>query len=315
MTPNDHIIRPPVALAAAKKPRNGSIEYLRLLAAFGIVWFHAAAPLPDLGYAGLPMFVVLLSAFAWNSLPNATLQSTVSSKARRLLLPWAAWCVVYAGLKAAVALKDGGTLGFDLSPSLLLVGPSIHLWFLPFAFLASLVIWGLRRSSRSCPRTVILAVAIAVIPCAEMLGVAAVNERWAGVPFIQWLFVMPFVPIGVALANIRARGPGWTACFLAASIGPILAMSAAGHLPYLSAYIIGLSVSIAAWFVYLPHTSVAKFCGLVALGVYLIHPVFLAVLQLEVVPIDSPVLHAFVAFACSIVAVLLIRKTWFRWMV
>lgn len=301
--------------ASANAPRNGSIEYLRLIAAFGIIWFHAAAPLPDLGYAGLPMFVALLAVFAWNSKPNATFRSTIMGKARRLLLPWVAWCAVYAALKTAVALNDGGPLEIEYNPAYLLVGTSIHLWFLPFAFIVSLAIWGLRLVFGHYPRAYILAFTIAVLPVFEMLGVAAVNERWAGVPFIQWLFVMPFIPIGIALANIRKNEPGWIVCFVVASVGPIVAMASAGHLPLLSAYLTGLLVTIAAWFVRLPHSVVAKFCGVTALGVYLIHPIFLALLKMPAVSIDSHMLQALVAFVCSIFAVLLIRMTWFKWMV
>ena len=318
MRTHDKQTRPlvgPSNVASAKSPRNGSIEYLRLIAAFGIVWFHAAAPLPDLGYAGLPMFVALLAVFAWNSKPNATFRSTIMGKARRLLLPWLAWCAVYAALKLAVAINDGGPIEIEYNLAYLLVGTSIHLWFLPFAFIGSLAIWGLRLVLGHYPRTAILASTIAVLPVFEMLSVAAVNERWVGVPFIQWFFVMPFIPIGIALANIRKNEPGWTACFVVASVGPIVAMASAGHLPFLSAYLTGLVVTIAAWFVRLPHSAVAKFCGTTALGVYLIHPIFLALLKVPTVSIDSHILQAFIAFGCSIFAVLLIRKTWFKWMV
>ena len=69
------------------------------------------------------------------------------ARARRLLMPWLVWSVVYGGVKLAEALVEGQPLGSAFAPWMLLTGPAIHLWFLPFAFAASLVLPGLMRIS------------------------------------------------------------------------------------------------------------------------------------------------------------------------
>ena len=61
------------------------------------------------------------------------------ARARGLLLPWLAWSAVYGGVKVAEAVVGGQPPGNAFAPWMLLTGPAIHLWFLPFAFAASLL--------------------------------------------------------------------------------------------------------------------------------------------------------------------------------
>jgi surface polysaccharide O-acyltransferase-like enzyme len=110
--------------------RNGFVDYCRLVAAFGIVWFHTEAPGYRVAYTGLPFFLVLLA------LPS---RMSLADRARRLLLPLLIWSVVYALFRAWNAAEQGQALFGWWKPWMPLVGTSIHLWFLPFAFLVALV--------------------------------------------------------------------------------------------------------------------------------------------------------------------------------
>jgi hypothetical protein len=77
--------------------RNGLVDYARLLAAVGIIWFHAQAPGSVFAYVALPFFLVLLA------LPS---KASVSVKAQRLLVPFVSWSLIYALINIALAVKN-----------------------------------------------------------------------------------------------------------------------------------------------------------------------------------------------------------------
>ena len=52
-------------------PQRAGISWLRLLAAFGIVTFHLHLPGEHIGYAGLPVFTMLMAAMAVRSARGA----------------------------------------------------------------------------------------------------------------------------------------------------------------------------------------------------------------------------------------------------
>lgn len=114
--------------------RNGTLEYTRLLAAFGIVFFHAKAPGSEVGYAALPFFVLLLVVMAGPSSQNCSLPVYLQSRAVRLFVPWLAWSLVYGLLKFCEVLVTGTPLHAEFNLSMLISGPALHLWFLPLSF-------------------------------------------------------------------------------------------------------------------------------------------------------------------------------------
>jgi surface polysaccharide O-acyltransferase-like enzyme len=143
----------PLALASA---RNGLVDCGRLAAALGIVWFHTQAPGTRVAYAALPFFLVLLA------MPS---RAGLHDRARRLLVPFLQWSVVYAC-------------------HMFLTGTSVHLWFLPFALLVSLASPVLRRPFVA-PATALLA--------ALALSFAGSPDQ---VPLAQWSFGIIPVLVG-----------------------------------------------------------------------------------------------------------------------
>ena len=111
----------------AHHPRNGSIDILKLLGAFGIILFHSGAPYASVGLAALPMFVMLLVYFG--------VRSPFASTANRLLKIWVIWSAIYAGLKLAQGVISGTKFELEFEPWMVWTGTSIHLWFLPFCVL------------------------------------------------------------------------------------------------------------------------------------------------------------------------------------
>ena len=119
--------------------RNGTLDYARLLAAFGIVFFHAGAPGGAIGYAALPFFLMLLVVLAFPGAVRVSFPAYLRGRVQRLLVPWVIWSGVYGVLKLAELVVTGAPFGSEFSLNMILTGTALHLWFLPFAFLAFVI--------------------------------------------------------------------------------------------------------------------------------------------------------------------------------
>ncbi len=160
--------------------RNATIDYLRLAAAVGIVWFHSQAPGHWIAYLALPFFLVLLG------MPST---ASLQKRARRLLWPFLIWSGIYAGVRVVFALRSGEPpLGW-WETGMLLAGTSVHLWFLPFAFMGTLVFRLIRPDWLVLVLPVLAAVVVVLAPEA---GIA---------PFQQWLFGI--VPLTLGFCYFR----------------------------------------------------------------------------------------------------------------
>ena len=97
--------------------RNDSLELLRSVSAFGIVWFHIVdAPARDIGYTGLVVFVLLSVALSQTSTSAVNLRQFALRRFRRLAPPWAFWCVIYLPI-FAYRIATGGLPLEELGPS------------------------------------------------------------------------------------------------------------------------------------------------------------------------------------------------------
>ena len=162
--------------------RNGLLDYGRLIAVLGIVWFHAGAPGARVAYAGLPFFLVLLA------LPS---QSGLLKRAQRLLVPFVIWSAIYALVFTVHSIRVGADPFIWWRPYSVLSGTSIHLWFLPYAFAVSVVAPLLRGG---------LAIALPLLAACLL---AALGEITA-FPLYQWTFGL--IPV---LAGFAFRQALW----------------------------------------------------------------------------------------------------------
>lgn len=182
----------------APPPRRHDIELLRVLAAFGIVWFHIRSQGSALAYGGLAAFLVLSVQLGGRSgRPDA---ATLRRRAQRLLLPWAAWFAAYALLNVA---RGGNAL--DLRHGwacALLAGPSIHLWYLPYIF-GVLVGLDLLRAHFAAAT---LAWAGALLALALTAGAPWWRPISLGLPYpaLQWCDAAAPVAAGLFLAQADA---------------------------------------------------------------------------------------------------------------
>lgn len=256
--------------------RNATLDIARLLAAFGIVLFHAGAPGSRIGYAALPFFLMLLIVLGLPAAARHPFRDFAANRARRLLWPWVIWSGVYAGLKLIEVGLIHRTLSEEFSLSMLLTGPAIHLWFLPFAFVWSLALpplarlWG-RLTTEHLPALGLLLA----------LALASTGLQQAGplpVPLAQWSYALPAVFIGMALGLSQDK-PG---LIMAVALGILLC----GGIAYAIGWIAGLlqlGLACAALLLCLTvkreETAFSRLCARASMAVYLVHPLIISILD------------------------------------
>ena len=119
---------PPAEAAAAPLPagrtRHGATDVLRIAAVIPVIYYHAGvlAQLPAL----IGMHALIAAAVIFAARPSrGTAFEVVRKRLDRLLLPW----VVFGVWHLLTAVRSG-----HYSSYMLLIGGSLHLWFVPFIF-------------------------------------------------------------------------------------------------------------------------------------------------------------------------------------
>lgn len=262
--------------------RNASLDYARLIAAFGIVLFHTGAPGSAFGYAGLPFFLMLLLALAWPAAQRVDFDAYVRSRADRLLIPFFIWSAVYGTLKLAEVLVTGKSLGQEFSASMLLTGPAIHLWFLPFAFVACLAVFPLALGQMPLHVRVPKAVArrnrAVLLTALTGLGLTALALRQGSVlpaPFAQWAYAAPAVCLGLGFAVTPGRP---LAHGLVTGLFAAIALFG-GWTDGLAQVVLAALALLICQSIRLPETALSRISVSSAMGVYLCHPLVASVLE------------------------------------
>lgn len=218
----------------AKDRRDSAVEWLRVAGAAGIVWFHAGVAGSYWGYAGLVVFLLLSMMFEAG--PNIAKPPSVSRLAKRLLVPWLVWWVVFGALNIIRHLPI-----IDTSHGLLLdvlASPSIHLWYLPFVF-GVIILFGFVKGSLS---TSAIAIGSAVIACALIWAIPLWRplSLAAGYPLAQWAHAAAPVFTGI-LFGCAVRERRWW--LLSLPIAALLASACFGPFPTVAPiYLLGAAL-------------------------------------------------------------------------
>jgi len=270
-----------------------SIDLLRIVAAVGIIWFHTeGAPYRQIGYAALPMFLLLFFALITRQAPACSTRHFLKRRWDRLLKPWLFWSAVYgvARLTHAASTRDLTSLANLLSPETLLAGTYIHLWYLPYAFMSGLLIHALNRpisKVSSNPLVVLAATAVGVLTLAVCTSDRH-TSAWVP-PLPQWAFGLAAIPLGLAVGRSlaipspRARALHLAGISVATTAAGLIAIPfhvASGFIPY------GLAVALVClacgWRVR-GNGFVAAVAPL-TFGIYLVHPLVMHGLKQFVTP-------------------------------
>lgn len=264
---------PSLVKAAGVKPeRNDTIELLRILSACGIIWFHMeTTPWKRVGYAGLVFFLVIGVVFQQQSSQRSLWKDYLLKRANRLLVPWAAWFLLY-GILNLVRSRPfyPSELGI---PGGILAGPWIGLWFLPFCFAAACCVFAISLLfAQVAPRLQFLI--FSMVSMVVFLAVCGMRVQVAlPAPWAQWLQALPSIPIGLAFACSLTANPPSNLMVIAFEAALLAACGASyGSDPGMAiSYGIGSLLAIVGLLCPATLSPLVGKASALCLGVYLIH--------------------------------------------
>jgi peptidoglycan/LPS O-acetylase OafA/YrhL len=289
-----------------------AIELARFLACFGIVAAHAFALEDDwVGHLALALFLLLTAFLAMQSAQRAGGKYPFIARAKRLVLPWLAWSFFYRLVDLRIN-DDPSKYNLLNDPWTLLIGTSVHLWFLPFVMLAMVLVEPVSRVVTT-PKS--LAVALALMVAGS--GLAFWLEAYYApvVPLVQWLFSLPLYILGLLIAIAHPMGRAiWPGFAVAAMTFMVFAVTTAvTGVAVAWWWVIPLSWMIFEGFWRLPVRGaflqkLLSELGKTAFGIYLLHPFFMLVTyKLYGAGVDR-LFATMLTFTMSWVAVLLMRR-------
>lgn len=279
--------------------RNQGIELVRVLAAFAIVWYHSKAAGSEISYSGLSAFLMLTMLFEVGS--NWSRRVRIAALARRLLIPWAFWFVVFGAINLA---RHHPFMSLDYSGGWVagvLAGSSIHLWYIPFIFA---LIVTLAAMKRSVDRQVLFWLAMtATVANLATVGLWEPWSRQIGYPLAQWMQASTAVLIGLLIGLHRSTR--WGAQALAVALMLVAATWVLSPLPGVALpHMIAALVLLAAlrWGDRIPASPVMQTLANATFGIYLCHPIFLGAAKQLPLHVALRVTFAFVASALFVIA-------------
>lgn len=225
--------------------RNGLIDYGRFAAALGITWFGIQAPGQRIAYIAVPFLLVLLMT------PS---NLSLALRARRLLLPFLTWSIIFGMLHTALALKTNDPPFGWWDWHMVLSGTWSHLWILPFAFLAALVAPWFQHPIAS----------LGAAWLAALLFV--VNGPPAAIPFGLWSFGVVPVLVGIAYYSW-----GWRLAVITL-IGSWMILQFGRPAPDNTTILVGCALALVCLSWRLPTTALSKWCARMSVWIYLAHP-------------------------------------------
>lgn len=260
------------------------------------------APGATAGYTALGLFLILTAFLSVQSLERSGGRFGVIPRVQRVILPWLFWCLFYKA--ALVIVSDTPVPIVDLSsPTWLLIGPVIHLWFLPFIILVALLVPVARRLITDGDRLIVAAGGAAVV---SILVLALHSFADMPEPFPQWTFALPPFLYGLLSGHGHRLGLMWPpVAFGLIVYGAIFAMTQA-----LWAVESFLALVLFEIFWRMPLRGEAfRQLGQLAFGIYLLHPFFMLVVYKVAGPAAPVVPAALATFALSAAATYVLRRT------
>lgn len=289
----------------APPARRQELELLRIASAFGIVLFHSGSDVTGIGYSGLVVFLVLSTCFS-TARPGRepSFGRILAKRSVRLLVPWAFWMIAYGIRNHFVGRNiletDRGWLNG------ILAGTQIHLWYLPYLFVASVALdWvsGRVRRERLGWSAGVAAIAL--------LATAAVWRPWAelhGYPCVQYCHGLAGLFAGVFLGCFPAMPRATRRLLLAGLLGSAALALWRGIEGVGIPYSVGLA--LCAWFVLHPWQQARRWnvrpVSDCMFGVYLVHIFFDR--AYNVVPGLPNWMEPLLTFASSLALVWLLRR-------
>lgn len=312
----------------SQKSRIANIERLRILSAFGVASFHVHDWFPrSLGVGGFIILLLSFCAFVVNKSEPYGIVKVAKRKTQRLLKPWLFWSIIYGGLGLVKMVHENVSFSEVFSPTMLLTGTRIHLWFLPFAFVAAIFLAAIHRRIVDFPDSFTITTAIS-IGALCVFGCSVIQSRLQPpTPLAQWVLGLPAIPLGFAVGRIKIlqRVEDRKKYFVLIILSTMAACIASILLAKFSN---GTWFDFGTKFAFRYFVSLVIFCSALhwrgkldpisallaslSYGIYLIHPLVVIPFYQFDIAVQRPILLLFLVLSFSALITLVFRKTPFK---
>jgi fucose 4-O-acetylase-like acetyltransferase len=262
-------------------------------------------------------FLLIFCAFIVNKPKPDSIRNMAKKKAQRLLVPWLFWCAIYGIMKVIKTVIEGSTLYDNFSISMFLTGPRLHLWFLPYAFIAALCLNYLHNLTEKIPlQTSTLIMSVIGVVALLVSSIILANVELP-LPFGHWIFGLPALLLGFAVGQntLSEKGhSGHNPCFYI--IPMIIAVSVTLYgLGYTDRMLlacdlaIGVGAVCAAFHWHGRLDPVSRVWGSLSYGIYFVHPFVITSLRKLGMCGSKSWLDVLMIFLISSLLVFLLKKT------
>lgn len=294
--------------------RFDAIEWVRVAAACGVVWYHIKdGPFKALGHGGLVCFVLISVVFLAMGSEKAAFGPYLGKRVERILPPWLFWLAFY-GIFNLVKGKEFLPSSESVAAGIL-SGTWVGLWYLPFILLISPLVFGLAAATAGL-HPAARAAGFFLTGIVVLFFSPQVGASWKGLePWGQWHHALASIPLGLAMHAVL-KTSGGTRVILMGTLVIVteavcvwmMRIDSATAVPYaVGIPLVGLGFLVPSG---LP-AAVTKLGGL-CLGVYVMHSAVLSFLKLVPVVGNSPLSLWVGAVAVTFAATALMRKN--RWL-
>lgn len=277
------------------------IELFRIIAAFGVVWFHTGLDVwRSVAYGGLIYFIILTSYFATISRH----QYVFFGRVKRIIFPYLFWFVFYFLLfflaNKSINPKDHTWLGYIVS------SPSIHLWFLPFVFFVLCVIDGIKKLMKNNHKH-IYCVSSAIFAVILIVTSPIWRTYTLPSPLAQYAHVAAAVFIGIFLSFSHSAPKYIVLTLIVILISSMLWMEYLNQSAMGISYLVGFipCLLLLAREYFFAKKSWVIFVGSMSFGVYLVHMFWVMILRYYDV---TGVLLPITSFLLSILCVWMMKR-------
>lgn len=283
--------------------RLAGYEIFRIFACFGIVWFHLGVPGAIIGYGGLPYFMIITVYFLMINDNRKSAKYIFN----RIMVPWIFWSFVYTLFIIAKSyiLHENPAGKFFLWMAA--TGTSLHLWYLPFSFVTSLLVLKIKKRIEVKDNPLFwAAVCSATSVIASYLG-KNLNHT---IPLSQYIFIIPSVFISIYFAK-AFKHPVKDLLFKNGFILLILSfilIRVCGIDSISIPYIVAICGFVIAGYIRVPTGKNIRLISDATFGIYLVHLLTSSILAFTGIPKKSWIL-LFLAFILSFVIVRIIKIT------
>lgn len=316
-------------------PRNPAIDLARWVAVFGVIVIHCAPTTCAAGYVVgfflnfcVPFFLLAALYFFWREAgegeaggPSVALRRRLP----RLLLPYAAWTLIYVVARGAKLVWQGRSLSAEFGPESItrIVGAgggAVQLYFLPLLMLAFCLTWLLAPWVRRTPTwglaglllptSFVLTKAEGMVPAMPATAVGRLGALYAD--WVLWMLATVIWAAVVTRWAVKQRPRVAAGLALLSAAGAINLLVVARLVPYawrlhtllIATLAFGGCIHLAEIARRLPRWAV--FAPSIPFGIFLSHHLFLEMIELVDARLDGRLTEPYSGGTIILVAVVVL---------